>query len=119
MNDELKVFINKDYSGNLNFENDQYVFNYKYDVITTTIYIKNDIPALRLSDGKLWWKERTYKIFAKQSCNLSNSEYDSILKKCEEEIIKTKKEIFKFKQNHSQVKEFLENLSSCWDESIN
>jgi len=27
-----------------------------YDVITTTVYIKNDIPALRMSDGKLWWK---------------------------------------------------------------
>lgn len=90
-----------------------------YDVITTTIYIKNDIPALRLSDGKLWWKEKTYKTFAKQSCNLSNNEYDSILKECKEAIIKTKKEINKFKEKNIQVKEFLENLSSCWDESIN
>jgi len=90
-----------------------------YDVITTKIYIKNDIPALRLSDGKLWWKEKTYKTFAKQSCNLSNNEYDSILKECKEAIIKTKKEINKFKEKNIQVKEFLENLSSCWDESIN
>lgn len=41
--------------------------------------LKNDIPALRLSDGKLWWKEKTYKAFAKQSCGLSNSEYTLII----------------------------------------
>lgn len=33
-----------------------------YDVITTKIYIKNDIPALKLSGGKLWWKEKRIKI---------------------------------------------------------
>ena len=49
-----------------------------YDVITTKIYIKNDIPALRISDGKLWWKEKTYKNFAKLSCNLTNAEYETI-----------------------------------------
>ena len=61
-----------------------------YDVITTTIYIKNDIPALRLSDGKLWWKEKTYKTFAKQSCHLSNKEYEVILATCQDAIVKTK-----------------------------
>lgn len=89
-----------------------------YDVITTTIYIKNDIPALRLSDGKLWWKERTYKLFAKQSCGLSNKEYKAILQECKEAIIKTKKEIDNFKTNNNEVKEFLENLKECWCEEL-
>ena len=89
-----------------------------YDVITTTIYIKKDIPALRLSDGKIWWKEKTYKTFAKQSCGLSNIEYDFILKECEEAIIKTKKEIDEFKMKNLDVKDFLENLTSCWEEKI-
>lgn len=89
-----------------------------YDVITTTVYIQNDIPALRLSDGKLWWKEKTYKSFAKQSCGLSNSEYNTILEECEKAIIKTKKEISKFIQNHQNEKAFLENLIDCWSEKI-
>ena len=90
-----------------------------YDVITTTVYLKKDIPALRLGDGKLWWKKKTYKTFAKQSCGLSNSEYETILKECKESINNTKHEIIVFKQKHQKSKEFLGNLVSCWSETIN
>lgn len=89
-----------------------------YDVITTKVYIKNDIPALRLSDGKLWWKEKTYKTFAKQSCGLSNSEYEMILSDCKQAIIRTKTEIEEFIKNNPKTKDFLENLIACWDEQI-
>lgn len=89
-----------------------------YDVITTTVYIKNDIPALRLGDGKLWWKEKTYKTFAKQSCGLSNSEYDLILNECKQAIIKTKNEIDNFKKKYLKDADFLDKLTQCWSEVI-
>ena len=89
-----------------------------YDVITTTIYIRNDIPALRLSDAKLWWKEKTYKTFAKQSCGLSNKEYDEILHACKNAIIKTKREIDKFQSNDCEVLKFLDKLKQCWKDEI-
>lgn len=87
-----------------------------YDVITTTVYIKNDIPALRLGDGKLWWKEKTYKSFAKQSCTISNKEYEEILIECYAAIKKTKKEVEIFAQEHKEVREFLSLLVSEWRE---
>jgi len=83
-----------------------------YDVITTTIYIKNDIPALRLSDGKLWWKEKSYKNFAKLSCGLSNKEYEEILQKCQHAIALTKQEIDNY--NVAEVSPFLEKLKASW-----
>ena len=83
-----------------------------YDVITTTMYIKNDIPALRLSDGKLWWKEKSYKNFAKLSCGLSNKEYDEILARCKHAINITKQEIDKFQV--LEVANFLEELRDNW-----
>ncbi|MGM0518757.1 MAG: type II toxin-antitoxin system HipA family toxin [Campylobacterota bacterium] len=89
-----------------------------YDVITTTIYLKNDIPALRLSDGKLWWKPKTYKTFAKQSCGLSNAEYDTILDECKEAIIKTKNEIDNYTSDDVEVLKFLDELKECWSESL-
>ena len=64
-----------------------------YDVITTTIYFQKDIPALKISDGKLWWKEKTYKNFAKQSCALTNKEYKVIIKDCKNAITKAKIDI--------------------------
>ena len=89
-----------------------------YDVITTTVYITKDIPALRMSDGKLWWKEKTYKNFAKQSCGLSNREYNDILQLCKEAIIKTKKEILLFESKDREVQSFLKKLYDTWEEEI-
>jgi len=83
-----------------------------YDVITTTMYIKNDIPALRLSDGKLWWEEKSYENFAKRSCGLSNKEYDEILARCKNAINITKKEIDRFQI--PEVADFLEELKDSW-----
>ena len=87
-----------------------------YDVITTTVYIKNDIPALRLGDGKLWWKEKSYKTFAKLSCGLSNREYDDILVKCKNAIKVTKKEMDRFQV--PEVVHFLEKLRDSWVDTI-
>lgn len=89
-----------------------------YDVITTTVYIKNDIPALRLGNDRLWWEEKTYKIFAKQSCGLSNGEYEMILKECRDAILKTAQEIDSFKTKNKETKDFLENLKLCWKEVL-
>ncbi len=89
-----------------------------YDVVTTTMYLKNDIPALRLGDGKLWWKETTYKTFAKQSCNLSNKEYTEILSECYNAISKTKIEIDDFICDKKVDLIFLQTLKNCWQDKI-
>lgn len=89
-----------------------------YDVITTTMYIKNDIPALKLGDGKLWWREKTYKTFATKSCGLSNKEYEEILKICTKAIVNTKKEIDNYKSKEDDVKSFLNDLRDSWVEMI-
>lgn len=86
-----------------------------YDVITTTVYIKNDIPALRMSDGKLWWKEKTYKSFAKNSCMINNKEYVEIMNECKNAIIKTKEEIDSFETTDKDVLLFLEKLKCIWN----
>ena len=89
-----------------------------YDVITTTVYIQKDIPALRMSDGKLWWKQKTYKNFAKQSCGLSNKEFDDIVQECKKAIVATKKEILLFENDSLEVEDFLKTLHDTWVEEI-
>ncbi|MFT7861239.1 MAG: type II toxin-antitoxin system HipA family toxin [Sulfurimonas sp.] len=88
-----------------------------YDVVTTTMYVKNDIPALRLADGKLWWKEKTYKTFAKQSCGLSNKEYEILKKECEDAITMTKREIDQYKTDNTEIKFFLSGLKEMWQDN--
>jgi len=89
-----------------------------YDVITTTIYIKNDIPALKMGDAKLWWKEKTYKSFAMKSCGLSNKEYEEIVRNAINAVKHTKKEIDNFNSTDKSVKKFLNDLKECWVEKI-
>lgn len=89
-----------------------------YDVITTTLYIKNDIPALKLADAKLWWRAKTYKNFATLSCGLSNKEYNEALNQCYEAIRITKKEIQNHPRQSLHVKDFLATLQGCWKEEI-
>ena len=85
-----------------------------YDVITTTLYIKSDIPALKLGDAKLWWKEKTYKTFAKLSCGLSNKEYNEVIVNCQSAIECTKKEMDAYHTDVLEVKEFLALLKMSW-----
>ena len=89
-----------------------------YDVITTTLYIKSDIPALRLADAKLWWKEKTYKTFAKLSCGLSTKEYEEIISSCQNAIKMTKREIETYKSNSVEVKVFLNTLKESWRDNF-
>ena len=89
-----------------------------YDVITTTCYIKKDIPALRMSDAKLWWKQKTYKTFAKLSCGLTDKEYSEVVQQCQNAIAVTKREIEAYRCKDEDVKEFLVQLSGCWGDGF-
>ena len=89
-----------------------------YDVITTTVYIKNDIPALKMSDGKLWFKEKTYKSFAAKSCGLSNKEYEEIIQICSNAIAVTKKEINLYNSTNKEILSFLQTLKKAWKEEL-
>ncbi len=35
-----------------------------YDLVSTTVYIKNDVPALTLADTKKWWPQKMLERFA-------------------------------------------------------
>ena len=89
-----------------------------YDVITTTVYLKNDIPALKLSDGRLWFKEKTYKNFAKASCGLSNKEYQTIVEKCIQAVQTTREEIDTFMLKNKSTEKFLMTLKEHWQSTL-
>jgi serine/threonine-protein kinase HipA len=89
-----------------------------YDVITTTLYIKSDIPALRLSDAKLWWKEKTYRSFAKLSCGLSSREYAEVIETCQNAIACTKQEINDYETDSLKIKDFLGELKASWKDGF-
>lgn len=85
-----------------------------YDVVTTTVYNPKDIPALRLSGGKTWWKEKTYLNFAKLTCKIPENKIREIIATCEDGINKTKIEIDDFVTQNPDFALFAKKLTSQW-----
>jgi len=83
-----------------------------YDVVCTTMYIKNDISALHLLGSKKWWDKNFLIRFGKESCDLTNKEANALYDECISSIEKTKIEIeAKITSEKSlHVKEFLIEL---------
>jgi len=53
-----------------------------YDVVSTTIYIKNDIPALHLLGSKKWWTKKFLIRFGTETCDLSLKESNVLYDEC-------------------------------------
>ena len=64
-----------------------------YDVVSTTVYIKNDIPALLLLGSKKWWDKKYLEKFGIQTCDLTKKEIENAIAECENAVIIIKNEI--------------------------
>jgi len=83
-----------------------------YDVVSTTMYIKNDIPALYLLGSKKWWSKKYLLRFALESCDLSLKESNTLYDECLVALQCVIDEIeFKIKsENSEEVNAFLRKL---------
>lgn len=83
-----------------------------YDVVCTTAYIKDDIPALHLLGSKKWWDKKYLLRFGVQTCNLTQSEAKSCFEMCVNSLEKVLKEIKQreIKEQDKDKKEILEKL---------
>lgn len=84
-----------------------------YDVVTTTVYIKNDIPALHLLGSKKWWKEKQLLRFGIEFCDLTAKEVKELYTIC----INAKDEIIEEAKTYKKdeyLSEFIDNLIEKW-----
>jgi len=89
-----------------------------FDVVCTTVYIEKDIPALKMSDGKLWFKEKTYRNFAKNTCRLKISEVDEIISKCAEAIHKAIFYLDEYAKENQEILVFANKLKEEWGKGL-
>lgn len=83
-----------------------------YDIVCTTIYIKNDIPALHMLGSKKWWSKKYLFRFGTETCDLSKKEVNELYSECLNSLNKVltqiQENINSKKDNES--KEFLSTL---------
>lgn len=83
-----------------------------YDVVSTAVYIKNDIPALLLLGSKKWWDKKYLEKFGIQTCTLTKKEIEIAIFECENAVKTVKNDILQrveIEQNLDK-KEILEKL---------
>ena len=83
-----------------------------YDVVCTTLYIKNDIPALHLLGSKKWWNKAFLVRFGKECCDLNTREVGTLYDECIKAIHTVTCELQERieKENDLHVKAFLGRL---------
>ena len=83
-----------------------------FDVVSTTIYIKNDVPALHLLGSKKWWDKKYLIKFAIESCELTLKDANRLYDTCIEAVDFVCKEIDERlkTEKDSEIKEFLSLL---------
>ena len=75
--------------------------------MSTTVYIKNDIPALLLLGSKKWWDKKYLEKFGIQTCSLTKKELDNAILECENAVNlvkKKKKKRLEIEKNENKVK---------------
>jgi len=87
-----------------------------FDVVTTTLYIDNDIPALHFLGAKKWWKKKHLLQFGIEFCNLTSNEVENLYETCiksRDEVVLELQLIIE-KEEDLIVKELLNKLFKIW-----
>lgn len=87
-----------------------------FDVVTTTLYIDNDIPALHLLGAKKWWKKKHLLQFGIEFCDLTSNEVENLYETCiksRDEVVLELQLIIE-KEDDLIVKDLLNKLLKIW-----
>ena len=90
-----------------------------YDVVTTTVYIKNDVPALTLAGTKKWWTRKILEQFAVAHLSLPKAKITSIFKRMADAVTETRAEIPEYIMHHPEFREVGEKMMTTWNEGVN
>lgn len=87
-----------------------------YDVVTTTAYIKSDVPALTLDGTKKWWPRKTIERFAINHLSMSKSNINETIERLADAVMETRQLIPGYIYDHPEFREVGENMMSIWEE---
>jgi serine/threonine-protein kinase HipA len=90
-----------------------------YDVVTTTAYIKKDVPALSLAGTKKWWPRKILERFAVVYLSLPAGTVCATFSRMAEAVTETREMIPGYIAEHLEFREIGEQMMAEWDEGVN
>ncbi|MBN1103299.1 MAG: type II toxin-antitoxin system HipA family toxin [Deltaproteobacteria bacterium] len=89
-----------------------------YDVVTTTAYIRKDVPALSLAGTKKWWPRKTLERFAVTHLSMPVRAISDVFDRIAEAVTETKGMIPGYMAEHPEFREIGEIMMAQWDEGV-
>ena len=90
-----------------------------YDLVTTTAYIRNDVPALTLGGTKKWWPHQFLERFAVVNLSLPKATVRTIFDRMAQAVTETRSLIPVFISEHPEFRDIGERMMTAWNEGLN
>ena len=90
-----------------------------YDVVTTTAYIRKDVPALSLAGTKKWWPHKMLERFAVAYLSLPAAVVSATFSRLAEAVTETRATIPGYIAEHPDFREIGERMMAEWDKGVN
>jgi len=90
-----------------------------YDVVTTTAYIRKDVPALSLAGTKKWWPRKMLEQFAIAHLSMPVRVIADIFSRMAEAVTETGKMIPEYIDEHPEFRETGEFMMKQWQDGVN
>jgi serine/threonine-protein kinase HipA len=89
-----------------------------FDVVTTTVYLRHDVPALSLAGTKKWWPRKMLERFALSHLSLSVGEISELVTRLADAVMQTRQAIPAYITEHPEFRETGEALMAIWEEGV-
>lgn len=89
-----------------------------YDVITTTAYIRQDVPALSLAGAKKWWPRKMLEQFAITNLSLPVKTIGDIIEGVADAVMQTRLLIPHYMDDHPEFREIGARMTAIWEDGV-
>jgi serine/threonine-protein kinase HipA len=89
-----------------------------YDIVTTTVYMPRDVPALSLSGTKKWWSRKMLEQFAVAHLSLPPARVGQIIQQMALAVIKTQELLIEYMQQHQNFKDIGTAMLNEWQAGV-
>lgn len=89
-----------------------------YDIVTTTVYLRKDVPALSLVGTKKWWSRKMLERFAVAHLSLPIGKVSDTFNRLAEAVTETRAMIPGYINDHPGFREIGELMMAEWEEGV-
>ncbi|MCP4096563.1 MAG: HipA domain-containing protein, partial [Planctomycetaceae bacterium] len=89
-----------------------------YDIVTTTVYLRHDVPALSVAGTKKWWSRKMLERFAITHLSMTVGEVRAIIERTAEAVLETRQMIPVYITDHPEFQDVGEAMMSIWETGV-